>query len=326
LGTPIKTDSSGFESITVDANELQKLLADALRRKNLLHIDAFVRFIEPRQTWGWPNGISFMWSSSGTVEDKATRGTPNFRWAPLFNQVHGTVKLDARKDHVRLTLASDRAEVKMRDTKIANASMKFDGDLKPGQALLFLGRIPPEEGFEPTVIMAWQVVAVPREQAEYVTSVGGVSEWISRGLESIQRDAVEAVAWSHAAHSPDDPQPRWTKKLSSGATVKLAAVTAPPAKPWEWWDGDGVAVKMHTSVVGGGGTEGAVDIADPKYHGEGEGSANAASYEFHPGFVRVTVPVEHIETFRLRCGVGPWSNIGNLKKAMCLDPAERSTG
>src|SRR5439155_15385234 len=86
ISSAVKTNSIGFEAVVADSDALQKLLAEPLRQKKLLHVDGHINFIEPRQMQGWPDGISFMWSGMGTLEDKATRGTRNFRWAPLFNQ------------------------------------------------------------------------------------------------------------------------------------------------------------------------------------------------------------------------------------------------
>lgn len=317
MSQPIDSGSVGYEARLVDSEPLLNAIAAAQKaRAAVLGISDNARFFDQRQMQGWKDGFSFSWNASSTIVLRDGQ-----RWVPYFNHIFGTLKLDARRDRVRLTIDSSRVDTKLRTSKIDPAAVKFDGDVPAGKSLLFVGRLGPEEGFEPTVVMIWQAVPTTPELLPYVTRNGDIGRWLARGAAGIARDAEDAVAWAKSAQSPDAPQPRWTRTLEGGTTVKLVAV-AQGAPPYAWWDASGVAVTFGPGLMHGDGeTAAVIDVAEPFNRGRKtgmEGTSNSSGrgsvvYRDNGEVQRVTVTPQNLSPLRLQVADGPWKAIGTIR-------------
>jgi len=316
MSTAVASNSVGYETRIVDTDQLLRTVAASRGDKQrVYHLKGNLNFFDQRQMLGWKDGFPFTWDGFGTFRDGQ-------RWVPYFNTIVGQLKLDGRKDNVRLSIVStNHADTHLRVAKITPAAIKFDGDVPAGKSLLILGHIGQENGFDPTVIMVWQTVPTTLEQLPYVTAETQMARWLDRGSMGILRDAQDAVAWQNGATSPDHPQPKWTQTLDGGTTVKLVAVTNDP-RGYAWWTGDGVPVALGAEWMHEAGDFAVIDIANPLDQGRHEGMSGSlggasGSMTFHDlgDRQRVCLSTPTIDHVRIQLGTGPWKPIGDASIA-----------
>ena len=173
IAKPLETASKSCQCLTCDANELTAVVRCAMQTRKDVGLDRYVRWLLPtsgsrRMTGGSSGGVS----------------APLAPWGGASCSIQHSYTLDTNGGAARFDLDSQyMIRTAKSDLRVAG-EMRFNGEIAPGKAMVFLGDVKQDEQSKASYIIVWQAVAVPPgvvmdrgpNRNQYYTS-----DWIERG-------------------------------------------------------------------------------------------------------------------------------------------------
>jgi len=243
------------------------------------------------------------------------------------------------RDSIHITLKHPDLKLKLSEsTPTPNAdapegeqSIIFDGQIKAGQAVAFIGTFTGASGTLYHHLVVWE--AFRAEKWEVWSFQGGSSGiscdwWIRNGPAKMRTLADIAVVWaSRAKHAANDPPVAYSVTLENGATVKLLGLCRPERYNFCWWDGAGDPIDAPMQI---GLLPGNIRTPSLRYGMEIHGAttepdtpvpANSEFAPFHSGPSLFVSSVPASGEIKVNVGIGPWKQIGecNSDKPLVVD-------
>jgi RNA polymerase sigma factor (sigma-70 family) len=125
----------------------------------------------------------------------------------------------------------------MRDEK--SEPINLTATLNPGEAVLLLHDYRPMRGRHFFSATVWHVYRATEAQYQRTRRIRLAQEWVNVGPHGTRQLSDRAIAWGGEPITTAAVDPRWTRKLSNGATVRLMASGRPERWLFCWWDGNG---------------------------------------------------------------------------------------
>jgi hypothetical protein len=120
------------------------------------------------------------------------------------------------------------------------ASIFFDGQLSPGDALAFSGTFKDNAGVAYRHMIVWEVFKSEQRYQQSFQAVQDSERWCQLGPKAIRNDVDIAVVWgTQAKHPASAVGLKWEKKLDDGKILRFTGVSRTDKWLFCWWDGDG---------------------------------------------------------------------------------------
>jgi hypothetical protein len=326
LGTAQQSESRVYQAMTMSASALRNALAEARSRKGVLATGSTVDFGKSESgdnqlKIGQPLAVQL-------VVRTPRRITLQSDWSGFDafdptdrNSVHIVLK------HANLGLQlSEEPQKPNAATEPSEQSIMYDGRLKPGEALAFLGTFTDASGTNYHHLVVWEAFRAEGWEAPNIGREGsGISAewWIKYGPAKLRALADVAAVWaSRAKHAPDDPPAAYSVVLDNGAGARLLGFCEPSNYNFCWWDpaGNPIDAPMHMGLQSFGLRRPytyAIEIRGSTTEPEtplppANGKKAAADWKLTIAGFR---PSDRIETI---LGVGPWKDVGELNQDQSL--------
>jgi hypothetical protein len=323
LGTPKQSDSKLYHALIFDAAALRGALNKSHASRDTLATGrgvAFGKSFSPNDPLEIDPSFFIRLMARGskrvTLEiDQSTPAVFDRFDPPAQNEVH----IVLQHPDLKLTL-TELPQKNTPATQPAEQSIIYDGPLKPGEALGFLGTYTGESGTNYHHLVVWEAFRAESWQASsFQGGASGVPTdwWIANGPQKMRTLADIALVWAaRAKHAPDAPPAAFSVVLPNGAGVQILGFSRPSKYNLCWWDGAGDPIApMHTNI----GSYGARDTGlhyTIQFHAStsepntplptGSDSPRDQDWQMVSAAVRTTGPIKFV------LGEGPWKQLGEI--------------
>jgi hypothetical protein len=336
MGKPLATDSKGFEAYQFAGEQFLSSLRDGLAAKQAPIVFHSFTMMTPDQMRGLPDGMGESFAFSGMIQVSPGLMLPiNSSGGGQcgFHENGGAVNLDVAIDNEMSTVAG----------KMVGGTMKFNGDLPAGDAVVFVRHLPPSNGLDLDEMIVWETAACTPEEQPYLQVINQTPKWIALGPAALVADADQRIATAKNAQPVGEKvRTHWTKTLAEGSAsgvVKVLAVCLPDANPFQWWDADGAPVVVPASwervldnldhltngkdalvvlSVNNPATDTVAAASDAEgYFGSGDISMLTAPWSDGSRIVAINVAqagAGRALNVEIGIGVGPWTEAAKLQK------------
>jgi hypothetical protein len=336
LGTPKESDSKLYHAMLFKAAALRDAVARANNRKEVLATGREVDFgkSQPgdnRMEIDPSFFIRLMARSPRRVTLEIDPSTP-----AVFDQFdppdQDSVHIVLQHPDLKLTLTELPPKANSA-TQPSEQAIMYDGQLKPGEALGFLGTYTGASGTNYHHLVVWEAFRAEDWQAS--SFEGGASGipidwWIANGPQKMRTLADISVVWaSRAKHAPDNPPAAYSVILPNGAGVQLLGLCRPSRYNFCWWDGAGdpIDAPMHTGLSAYGPRDNGLHYAAQFRSSTSEPDTPVPSDNdraMDQGWRLFATAVRTPASLKFTLGEGPWKQIGELNSNQPLQ-VDRTT-
>ena len=129
------------------------------------------------------------------------------------------------------------------------AMISYDGQLAPGDALVFSATITTKAGASFRHLIVWEAFKSNQRYQQSFQMVDDPQRWCQLGPQGI-RNAVDVASVWAAQAKPETPEAaaKWEQKLEDGKVVHLKGITRTDKWLFCWWNGDGLPVALNNWV------------------------------------------------------------------------------
>ncbi len=205
------------------------------------------------------------------------------------------------------------------------AMISYDGQLAPGDALVFSAPITTKAGANFRHLIVWEAFKSDQRYQQSFQMIGDPQRWCQLGPQGV-RNAVDVASVWGAEAKPQTPEAaaKWEQKLEDGKVVHLKGITRTDKWLFCWWNGDGLPVALNdwvqinrynkdTPVWFSAEVTGSPDewkMQTPTGH-PSQNFGQQQTGEFNQG---TSLTVDATGKAEIGVTVGPWEQLGEIKK------------
>ena len=213
----------------------------------------------------------------------------------------------------------------LRFTPLENkASIIYDGQLRPGDALAFSGTFKGGDKIEYRHMIVWEVFKAEQRYQQNFQVMQDSERWCQFGPKTIRDDADIALVWeAQAKHPASTVAPKWEQTLEDGKKVRLIGVTRTDKWLYCWWDADGQPIENHDWISFNKYYQNqpvwfSVEVTGPAEEWKRQTPTGNPGFNrgqlTNPFRINTSMAAEQAGQAVVGVPVGPWEQIGEIKK------------
>ena len=329
IAAPLKTSSTIYNAYAVSGVELRRAVRNAIDAGTFESASTSMGFadrslMDNNQTYRFSAGLNFYTDTNTRNAIMITGGS---------NQDSDTMtRIAGNRAHLNISHPDFHVSIAQlaRNTRWIDQpgqSIAYEGDLSPGQAVVFIGQLPTVAGRDFVHVIVCETFQADQEQMPVIDRQRSAQWWCENGPASLRAWANVSRVWSaKATHPYGEVAAPFEFTLEDGKIVRLAALCRPAVWPFCWWDAEGNPANENSGMLllNGEPPEGTwayvtVASTDPRENRRlgGQLDAPATDPQGPPSFSPLTdtfcQQIHDESAIDFGIAVGPWKQIGTLE-------------